>query len=265
VIDRPHVEFVCPEAVEAAMLALPFSPQPVRCRALVGSVAAGDGAALVELPSGWRSAPTTSSPFELLVLDGDLRAEGAALGRHGYVSAVPGETMPALEAGGDALVFVDAIADVDRAAVIPYAEEGWTAGGLPGLTRKILRGDVDGARGFLLRIPAGWSEQRTEWHDVAEAALQLEGDLWHVRANGGAGGTMRRHCYFWRPPRVLHSPMGSDEGAMSWVYVDGRLVNHFVEEEGEPPIEAAASSGPASGRAGAVADRQRQDQRADRV
>ncbi len=56
-----------------------------------------------------------------------------------------------------------------------------------------------------------------------------------MRANGGAGGTMRRHCYFWRPRRVLHSPMGSDEGAMSWVYVDGRLVNHFVEEEGAPP------------------------------
>jgi len=249
-IDRPHVEFVCPQAIEPAPLLLPFAAGPVQARVLVGNPEAGDGAALVELPAGWRSAPVTSSPFELLLLDGDLRADGVELGRHGYVSAVPGEPVPALEARSDSLVFVDAIADVDRAAVIPHSEDGWTAGGLPGLTRKILRGDVDGARGFLLRIPAGWSEQRTEWHDVAEAALQLEGDLWHVRANGGAGGTMRRHCYFWRPPRVLHSPMGSDEGAMSWVYVDGRLVNHFVEEEGGPPPDATSTGVLSSGGAG---------------
>jgi hypothetical protein len=235
-IDRPHVEFVCPDAVAPAPLALPFCADPVRARVLVGSPAAGNGAALVQLPAAWRSLATTTSPVELIVLEGTLLAGDATLGRYGYVSAVPGEPMPVLEARGESLVFVDVIADVERASVVPYSEEGWTAGGLPGLRRKIVRGDVDGARGFFLRIPAGWSEQRTEWHDCAEAALQLEGDLWHVRANGGAGGTMRRHCYFWRPRRVPHSPMGSDDGAMSWVYVDDRLVNHYVEEEGEPPV-----------------------------
>jgi hypothetical protein len=234
-IERPHVEFVCPDALEPVSLALPFSADPVRGRVLVGSPAAGNGAALVELPAAWRSLEATGSPLELIVLEGELIAGDATLGRHGYVSAVPGQTMPLLEVRRDSLVFVDLIADVDRTSVVPFSEEGWTAGGLPGLRRKIVRGDVGGARGFFLKIPAGWSEQRTEWHDCAEAALQLEGDLWHVRANGGAGGTMRRHCYFWRPRHVLHSPMGSDEGAMSWVYVDGMLVNHFVEEEGGPP------------------------------
>ncbi len=235
-IDRPHVEFVSAETIKAAPVAPPFSSERVSARALVGDIEEGNGAALLELPAGWRSHETTASPFELIVLEGELHAGDVALGRYGYVSAVPGEAMPELAAvGGDCLVFVDAIADVDRACVVPYSEDGWTAGGLPGLTRKIIRGDVDGARGFFLRIPPGWSEHRTEWHDCAEAAFHFEGDLWHVRANGGAGGTMRENSYFWRPPCVLHSPMGSDGGAMSWVYVDGRLVNHFVEEEGEPP------------------------------
>jgi hypothetical protein len=235
-IDRPHVEFVCPDAVEPSPVALPFSADPLRGRVLVGSPEAGDGAALMELPSGWRSLPATTTAFELIVLEGELLAGDAALTRHGYVSAVPGEAMPQLAAPSDCLVFVDAIADVDRASVVPDSEDGWTAGSLPGLRRKIVRGDVAGPRGFFLRIPAGWSEQRTEWHECAEAALQLDGDLWHVRANGGTGGTMRRHCYFWRPHYVLHSPMGSEEGATMWVYVDARLINHFVEEEGGPPV-----------------------------
>jgi hypothetical protein len=34
--------------------------------------------------------------------------------------------------------------------------------------------------------------------------------------------------------RVLHSPMGSDEGALMYVTVDGDLVNHYVEVEGLP-------------------------------
>jgi hypothetical protein len=232
---RTLVEFVCPEALTPVPLALPFSPVPLSARVLVGRPQDGDGAALVELPAGWRSLEQTPVRFELIVLEGELRAGSDALGRYGYASAVPGAPVPPLRAVEPVLAFVDAIGDVERAAVIPASEEGWTAGNLPGLTRKMIRGELDGARGFFLRIPAGWSEQRTEWHDCAEAALQLEGDLWHVRANGGAGGTMRRHCYFWRPPRVLHSPMGSDGGSMAWVYVDGRLVNHYVEDEGGPP------------------------------
>jgi len=232
--DRLLIEFVCPEDLAWEELALPFAPGPLRARRLVGDPAGGDGAALVELPAGWRSSPQAAAPFELVVLEGELDANGTALGRHGYLSAVPGEPL-ALASAGAALVFVDAIADVSGANALPFSDEEWTAGGMPGLTRRIVRGDVEGARGFFLRVPAGWSEHRTEWHDCAEAALMLEGDLWHDRANGGAGGTMLRHCYFWRPRHVLHSPMGSSDGALIWVYVDGRLVNHFVEEEGEPP------------------------------
>jgi hypothetical protein len=237
-VDRPLIEFVAPESIEWETLSMPFAAAPVRARRLVGAVEAGDGAALIELPDGWRSDVRTTAPFELIVLEGELEASGTALGRYGYVSSVAGADAQLRASSGPVLAFVDAIADVTEQAVVPHSEEDWTAGGLgqmPGLTRRIVRGAVDTSRGFFLRVPAGWSEHRTEWHDCAEAALLLDGSLWHDRANGGAGGTMRRHCYFWRPRHVLHSPMGSEDGATIWVYVDGFLKNHFVEEEGGPP------------------------------
>lgn len=231
---RTLVEFVDGTTVAPRPLATPFSATPLLARPLVGDLAAGDGAALLELPAGWSADGATSRPVELIVLAGELQAGGRPLRPYSYISLVPAGAGLALTARAGARVFADANADVRRAQVRPESAEGWEPGTLPGLQRKLIRGQLDGPRGFFLRIPAGWSEHRTEWHDCAEAALQLEGDLWHVRAHGGAGGTMRRESYFWRPPRVLHSPMGSDDGGLTWVYVDGRLVNHYVEEEGEP-------------------------------
>ena len=236
-VDRPHVEFVCPEALAPGPLRVPLGPQALRGRALVGDIAAGDGAALVELPAGWRAAPRPSAPYELVVLEGEIEADGGALGLHGYVSATP-DAAPRLAARERALVFVDAIADVEEPRILPMGEDGWGPTMLEGLELREARSSLDrGACGFFLRVPAGWAMQMTEWHDCAEAALMLEGDLWHVRANEGAGGTMRPGCYFWRPPRLLHSPMGSDGGALMWIYVDGPLVNHFVEVEGPPPAQ----------------------------
>jgi len=171
------------------------------------------------------------------VLDGEIEVDGVTLGRHGYVSATPSQT-PRLATRGPARVFVDANADVVEARVAPMTADDWGPTPLEGLELRAIRATLGRPCGFFLRVPAGWSMQMTEWHECAEAALMLEGDLWHVRANDGAGGTMREHCYFWRPPYLLHSPMGTDAGALMWVYVDGPLVNHFVEIEGGPPPAA---------------------------
>jgi hypothetical protein len=239
-IDRPLVEFVCAETLTWEPLTLPFGSQPVRGKRLVGDVTA-NGAAVIELPEGWRSDAPASAPFELIVLEGAVDAGGVHLDRHGYLSATAGDDVELSTPRGPVLAFVDVNGDVTEAQRRPFSEEGWTPGGLgqmPGLTRCIVRGTVDTARGFFLRVPANWSEQRTEWHDCAEAAFVLDGELWHTRANGGAGGTMRRHCYFWRPRHVFHSPMGTDAGTLFWVYVDGRLVNHFVEAGELPPGES---------------------------
>ncbi len=236
-IDRPHVEFVCPAGLEPEPLCTPFSAGELNGRALVGDLGAGDGAALLELPAGWQALDATQSPFELIVLEGEIEVDGVALGRHGYVSATP-TRMPRLATRAPALVFVDAIADVEETLVVPMGDDGWGPTPLEGLELRATRAALGRPCGFFLRVPAGWSMQMTEWHECAEAALMLDGDLWHVRANDGAGGTMLRHCYFWRPPYRLHSPMGTEGGALMWIYVDGPLVNHFVEVEGGPPVAA---------------------------
>lgn len=154
-VTRDLVEFVDPEDVEPRRLALPAPFGVVDGRPLAGSATAGDGAVLVELPAGWTgggAAGPAPFAFELIALDGELSAGGVALRRHGYVA-------------------------------VPASEDGWTAsGGLvpgppPGLARKPIRGQFGVPCGFFIRVPAGWHEERTEWHDSAEACIYLDGDL----------------------------------------------------------------------------------------
>jgi hypothetical protein len=239
-VERELIEFVCPDEVAPRPLRVPFADEPLPGRPLAGAVEAGNGAALIALPAGWRGGRTSGHAFELVVLEGALDVAGDALPAGGYLSVAAGERCPPLACGDGGLAWVDAIADVTETKVVPPSDEGWSDRALvpgppPGLTRRMIRGELDTARGFFLRIPAGWREERTEWHDCAEACLVIEGDLWHVRAKGGAGGTMRRHCYFWRPKHVLHSPMGSHDGAFMYISVDGQLVNHYLERGETPP------------------------------
>ena len=252
-ITRPLVEFVSPQDVEPRRLALPAPFGEVEARPLAGWPGRGDGAVLVELPAGWTGGGAAAGPvpfaFELIALDGELHAGGAALGRHGYVSAARGEAAPALavpSGGAPVRAWIDFIADVTETQVLPASEEGWTEeGGLvpgppPGLARKPVRGRFGVPCGFFLRVPAGWREDRVEWHHCAEACICLDGDLWHNRANGGAGGVMRRGSYFWRPKHVLHSPMGSDTGCELYISVDGDLRNHYLHVDGPPPAASPA-------------------------
>lgn len=246
-VTRDLVEFVSPQDVEPRQLRLPAPFGTVEGRPLSGDPEAGDGAVLVDLPAGWLGGGVSAGPvpfaFEVIALDGDVSADGAALGRHGYASAAAGAIAPALavSAAGPARLFLDLVGDVTETKVVPASEEGWTEeGGLvpgppPGLARKPVRGQFGVPCGFLLRVPAGWHEERVEWHHCAEACICLDGDLWHVRANGGAGGTMRRGSYFWRPKHILHSPMGSHEGCELWITVDGDLRNHYLHVDGPPP------------------------------
>ena len=256
-VRRDLVEFVSPQDIEPRDLLLPQPFGRVSGRPLSGDPEAGNGAALVDLPGGWTGggtgAPLALHAFEVIALDGRTTANGVALGRHGYVSVPAGEQPPLL-AAGDALgndspyaarLFVDFVSDVTEALRVPASEDGWTtSGGLvpgppPGLSRKQLRGELGVPCAFLLRVPAGWREDRVEWHDCAEACICLDGDLWHDRANRGAGGVMRRGSYFWRPQHVLHSPMGSETGCELFITVDGELYNHYLHVDGPPPGSAA--------------------------
>lgn len=243
-IPREHIEFVCPSEVETRPLRLSIADEPVQGKPYSGDAEAGNGAVRLELPQGWRGGGgQADNAFELVVLDGALEVDGKALDQYGYMSVAAGDTIPALSATQETVLFLDYISDVTDTAFIPWDDSGFGVrkqigpDPAPGLTSKIVRGTSEGARAFFLKIPPGWAEKRTEWHDCSEAAIRLEGSVYSSRANDGKGGTMTRHCYFWRPPRLLHSPMHSDEGAFSFLSVDGLLINHFVEDEGLPPEE----------------------------
>ena len=239
--SRPLVEFVCPETLALSSLVTPLSLDPVSAKVLAGDVEAGDGAVLVELPGGWRGPPRDGQMgFELVVLEGELLDGANRLGPESYVAVPAGSPSIPLSCSVPTTVFLDVSALVRERRVVPASASGWSPPRVPGppqgLVHKLLRGDpVSGASAFLLRVPPDWSEARTEWHECSEQCVILDGDLWHDRANGGVGGTMTKHCYFWRPPFVLHSPMGTTSGVSMFMTTDGPLVNHYVEEEGPPP------------------------------
>ena len=176
------------------------------------------------------------------MLEGELRNGTTRLPPESYVSVPAGGRGPLLSCSIATVAFLDLSAHVGAGRTLPASASGWSAprvpGPRPGLVHKLVRGDpLTGPSAFLLRVPAGWSETRTEWHECAEQCVILDGDLWHDRANGGSGGTMTKHCYFWRPPFVLHSPMGTMHGVSMFMTTDGPLVNHYVEQEGLPPAK----------------------------
>ena len=77
-ITRDLVEFVSPQDVESRPLTLPAPFGAVTGRPLAGSPEAGDGEGSVPYA------------FELIVLDGELAADSAELGRHGYLGVPEG-------------------------------------------------------------------------------------------------------------------------------------------------------------------------------
>ncbi len=247
---RTLVEFVCVDEIPSGPVDLPLQPTPSEARLLSGDPAAGDGAAIVDLPTGWHGRVTAPdhAGVELVVLSGEVVAGTTGLGVGGYLAVSPSVSSELLACPHPARIFVGASPHVDADAFVPPSEEGWSRPSVPGpaegLTHKCLRGEPGpGPSAFLLRVPAGWSEPRTEWHECAEECVVLDGDLWHDRANGGAGGTMTRHCYFWRPPFVLHSPMGSHHGVSMFMTTDGPLVNHYLDEHGPPPRSTGGRAG----------------------
>jgi hypothetical protein len=239
---RELIEFVCPDRLPLRSLVTPLSPAAMSAKVLSGDVEAGDAALLVELPAQWKGQPRApvDAGFEIVVLKGELTAGETSLPSESYLAVAAGAIAAPVACAAPTTVFLDVSPHATDDALVPASDVGWSApavpGPAPGLMHKLLRGDpLSGPCAFLLRVPAGWSESRTEWHECAEQCVILDGDLWHDRANGGVGGTMTKHCYFWRPPFVLHSPMGSISGGLMFMTTDGLLVNHYVEEEGLPP------------------------------
>lgn len=202
---------------------------------------------LVRYPAGWRVAlGAVAAEEEIYLLDGSLRANGAALKRDSYLT-IPAGHARAIEAGPDGAV---TLSFFDRAPIeAPIAAETplepldtlamkWDDSGVPpdlqymGIKRKVLRRNLETGqqRTFLLttaphNYPKNWACP-TLTHPCVEEMFQLAGDM------SGPHGRMTAGAYFYRPPDVAHGPFGSRDGSLALIrFLDGKHVNIWGDHD----------------------------------
>jgi hypothetical protein len=175
---------------------------------------------LLDLPAGWRcDAPLRATGvLQLFVLDGNLEADGAALGRYGYVVVPRGAVLPRLAsiAATRLVLILDADTRLEPAAsgasaasarvitdsltVIEPIVPVIAGRRLEGFERRVLWLDgTSGADTRLLRIPAGFEGGGPGWHPVEEEILLLEGDVAPDDTR-----LLQPGDYLWNPARSVH-------------------------------------------------------------
>ncbi|MBI4184532.1 MAG: cupin domain-containing protein [Proteobacteria bacterium] len=107
-------------------------------------------------------------------------------------------------------------------------EKGWETppGYVAAMKRKMLQGALDdanrrGRRTSLIRIPPGTRSAGAHDHENVEEALILEGDMTWIRDDGSTVQRLGPMSYVCRPPRRMHGPFVSRNGAMVlevWYY-----------------------------------------------
>jgi hypothetical protein len=96
----------------------------------------------------------------------------------------------------------------------------------PGLFSKTLRhDDRTGERVFLTACVRRYDHPLSEYHDCGEESFRIAGDM-----RMGTSGLLTAGSYYWRPPYVTHGPFYSRSGSLSFMTVDGPLVNHHVDD-----------------------------------
>lgn len=263
-MSRPHVEIV--HESDFAPGALPYAGWPGGERARILSTDPETGAlsAVVELPAGYRRAVGChAARSELVVLAGELRI-GGAIGGHGTFSSMPeGVVDGEWSTPGGATVFLmtRGRADFERSSSagvagapagadpgssgrilleaqrLPWVGQA-TAGPPPGIFSKRLRFDeATGERVFLCAMVPRYDYPLIEYHDCAEESYVLRGDV-----RMGTSGLMVAGSYFWRPAYITHGPFFTTEGFVAVMYVDGTLVNHYVDDPRRTPDENRAEA-----------------------
>ena len=251
---RPHTEIV--HESDFAPVELPYAGWPggERARILSADPATGALTAIVELPRGYRRpAGQHAARTELYVLAGDLRI-GEWRGSYGTFDSVPagvadadwhapdGATLLLTTRGradftpgpGDAAPAGRILIDAHR---IPWVGQA-TAGPPPGIFSKRLRFEADtGERLFLCALVPHYDYPLIEYHDCAEESYVIRGDV-----RMGTSGLMVAGSYFWRPAYITHGPFFTTDGFVAVMYVDGTLVNHYVNDPRRTPAENRAES-----------------------
>lgn len=238
-MSRPHVEIV--HESDFAPGALPYAGWPGGERARILSTDPETGAlsAVVELPAGYRrAAGCHAARSELVVLAGELRIGGATVflmtrGRADFERSSSAGVAGA-PAGADPGSSGRILLEAQR---LPWVGQA-TAGPPPGIFSKRLRFDeATGERVFLCAMVPRYDYPLIEYHDCAEESYVLRGDV-----RMGTSGLMVAGSYFWRPAYITHGPFFTTEGFVAVMYVDGTLVNHYVDDPRRTPDENRAEA-----------------------
>jgi hypothetical protein len=93
-------------------------------------------------------------------------------------------------------------------------------GNVPGPVIKLLRRDEEtGGMTFMTHLPPGWKDDLLDWHPSVEEGFILAG------ACRLADRLLDEDCYLYRPPGILHGPVGAphDAGATILQRMDKEL------------------------------------------
>ena len=241
-MGRGHVEIVNERDFEPVPLERGW-PSGAEARILSLDSETGALTAVVELAPGFRrGAGHLTADSDLYVLEGTLRVGGETLGRGAYQYRPPGATQEPWACDDGARVYLASRSGApefvpgaggapDGAIDIDTDRMPWTAsrkdpGPPPGFFGKVLRSEPDTGAGVFLSASVPHLEYpHVEYHSCIEESYFLLGDI-----RMGTSGLMEKGSYFWRPPFITHGPFYSLRGKISLLYIDGPLVNHFVDD-----------------------------------
>lgn len=233
----------------------------VEARLVTRDDANGSGTYMLRIPPGWRQVERTDEgSAELLVLEGDLAAEGRSVGCTGFL-AVPqgcGPVELSSERGCQALLWwntalpVQHYYDGGQLQVRKIWQEPWTASVMPGLQPGIMHKSLrtpdphgglrHGGPGGMLRLilmAPGFGETRQEvHHDCWEEMIWLAGDFLMPQRGLHAAGSVLSN-----PPELKHGPLLTVKGNIQILHCNAPMGADFHFVDGGPQIQEAFQDG----------------------
>ena len=248
---RPHVELVHAADLESTELPASGWLAGPRVKVLSADPDTGALSTLVTLPPSYRRLQGfIESDCEWLVLSGALRIGDSIRGFGWYEFLPAGTTQEVWRAETECELLLlsrsgapdfvpGAGEDPNRDGAVRLDTElvDWQVSPIPGPPAghalKILRHDREtGEMAALGGSVPRRSYTKLQFHDCSEEMFVISGDVWLRNS-----GRMVAGSYFWRPPFVTHGPFYTETGRFSYVYVDGPLINHYVDDPRSTPAE----------------------------
>lgn len=204
----------------------------------------GAGTYMVKIPKGWTYRVTADdATLEMFIVDGDVTANGQALGAGGFV-AVPKKQGPVdLSSNGGAQAYVfwntewtDGYYYDNQPEIVKVWEKDWIITEMPGLRHGILHkslrwpdptggthhGGPNGMLRFILMAP-GFGEPRQEVHwDCWEEMVWLNGDLLMPERGLHAAGS-----FLANPSGLKHGPLLTSKGSLLMLHCDAPMGAEF--------------------------------------